>query len=124
MRIGRLELAKIVLVNMRDLAGFDRFQEPYQPVALLVPVFRAHNGPLSFVQSKSGGDRAPLTLVGAREFFVKLRQKVSKNLGLRLDAHVPCIGCEPPPMADGVCVNRQTAVTPRARDRRKQVCAN
>lgn len=37
-----LELPEILLVNVRDLAGLNAFEESHEPVALLMPVLRTH----------------------------------------------------------------------------------
>ena len=39
----RLELPLIVFIDVRDFAGLYGLEKLYQPIALLMPVFRAHN---------------------------------------------------------------------------------
>jgi hypothetical protein len=39
----RLQLPEFVLVNMRDLSGFNGFEELDQSVSLFMPILRAHN---------------------------------------------------------------------------------
>lgn len=41
--VGRLQLPLVVLIDVRDLAGLDRFEQPYEPVSLLMPIFSAHD---------------------------------------------------------------------------------
>ena len=41
-RISRLQLTFAGLIDVRDLAGLDGFQQAYQPVTLFVPILRAH----------------------------------------------------------------------------------
>jgi hypothetical protein len=50
-RACRLKLPLIVFVNMCDFAGLDSLEELYQPVSLLVPIFRAHNSLRCFALS-------------------------------------------------------------------------
>ena len=38
-----LELTKPFLIDVRDVARADSLQKPYQPVALLMPIFDAHD---------------------------------------------------------------------------------
>ena len=42
-RISRLQLTVAALIDVRDLAGLDGFQQAYQPVTLFVPTLRAHD---------------------------------------------------------------------------------
>jgi hypothetical protein len=42
-RIGRLQLAQTLLVDVRHLAGLDRCEKLNEPISLVVPVFRTHD---------------------------------------------------------------------------------
>ena len=43
LRISRLQLTVAGLIDVRDLAGLDGFQQAHQPVTLFVPILRAHD---------------------------------------------------------------------------------
>ena len=40
--VRRLKLAQIHFIDVRNLSGLDSLEKTYQPVSLLMPIFRAH----------------------------------------------------------------------------------